>query len=91
MVVTTLVKGVNKNIIEITDTGSDCFERAILFVRPDKESSDKEQLRTSAMRYLQGLRLRRGILPGRKLWLLALKYGAALAVGAVLASVFLRV
>lgn len=33
-----MVKGVERKIIEIRDTGSDCFERALFFVRPDTPS-----------------------------------------------------
>jgi hypothetical protein len=56
-----MLKGINKNVIEISDTGNDCFERAILFLRPGREHGE-EQLRTKAGEFLAGLRLRRQML-----------------------------
>lgn len=58
-----MIRGVNKNVIEISDTGNDCFERAILFVRSDKQRGEGD-LTAKARRYLSGLRLRRGVLGG---------------------------
>lgn len=85
-----MLKGVNKNIIEITDTGSECFERAILFVRPEKAGEGHQLLWANANRYLSSLYLRRGICPGNRLWLVILKYGSAVAFGAGLAYLLLR-
>jgi hypothetical protein len=56
-----MLKGINKNIIEISDTGNDCFERAILFLRPGREHGE-EQLRSQAKTFLAGLKLRRQML-----------------------------
>ena len=50
-----MIKGVNKNIIEISDTGHDCFERAILFVRADRSGDNHTALSGPAHRYIAGL------------------------------------
>lgn len=79
-----MVRGVNKNVIEISDTGNDCFERAILFLRPESAAKGGEHVRGRAADYLAGLRLRRGLFPKRRLvgrvvgWLIAAGVGAAL-------------
>ncbi|MDR2932617.1 MAG: hypothetical protein LBV27_05870, partial [Oscillospiraceae bacterium] len=56
---------VNKNIIEINETGSDCFERAILFVRPGSPVRDRDQLSHKARDYIAGLNIRRGYTGGK--------------------------
>ena len=50
-----MIKGVNKNIIEISDTGHDCFERAILFVRQDCAADRQKQMPDAARSYVSGL------------------------------------
>jgi len=85
-----MLKGVNKNIIEITDTGSDCFERAILFVRPEKAGEGRQHLWANANSYISSLHLRKGICSANRLWLAILKYSSAVAAGAGLAYLLLR-
>ncbi len=54
------MKGVNKQIIEVVNTENECFERALLFVKPDKlHLSQKEKLR-EAGRYVRRLSRERG-------------------------------
>lgn len=85
-----MVKGVSKNIIEISDTGNECFERAILFVRPDS-GGDVEHLRHRAYEFLTRMWLRPRFYPRGRLWLSALKIaGAAAAGAAVTAMVLIR-
>lgn len=81
-----MVKGVHRNIIEINETGDDCFERAILFVRADSRSEERDVLQRKAQRYLAGLRLRAGMLPKVRWFIVALRYCAALTLGAVIAT-----
>ncbi len=50
-----MVKGVNRNIIEINDTGSIYFERAVLYLRPDAAGITPELARIAADRYLDGI------------------------------------
>jgi hypothetical protein len=82
-----MIRGVNKNVIEISDTGNDCFERAILFVR--SEARGEGDLSAKAREYLSGLRLRRGFFRrGRRALLVAIG-GAAIIGGALTAAFFL--
>ncbi len=39
-----MVKGVNKNVIEINDTGSDVFERIVFYVSPNFSSLGQKRL-----------------------------------------------
>ena len=36
-----MIRGINKRIIEVNDTGSELFEKALLFVRSDSRSDDE--------------------------------------------------
>lgn len=46
------MKGVNKLIVEIRDTDSEYFDRAILFLKPGKLSVGQTELNDSARRLL---------------------------------------
>lgn len=50
-----MVKGVNKTIIEINETGNKVFDRVLLFVNPDKAYSDSVALKREALDYIKGL------------------------------------
>lgn len=81
-----MIRGVNKNVIEISETGNDCFERAILFVRPESGHSDSEQLRRRAGEFLSGLRLRPRFYSRGKFWLAAAKLLVTAAAGAAIGA-----
>ena len=49
-----MLRGVNRQIIEVQDIQSAYFERAILFVRPDCGEATERQLRENAAHWLQG-------------------------------------
>ncbi len=85
-----MLKGVNKNVIEISDTGNSCFERAILFVRPESHQNDSEQLRRKASDYIANLKLRPRFYHETGFWFKALKLASAAAVGAAAAFIFLQ-
>lgn len=60
-----MIKGVNRQIIEVTDTGNTYFERALLVVRPGCSDADSDRLHEEARRLVHaaggyaGLRLNR--------------------------------
>jgi hypothetical protein len=84
-----MVRGVNKQIIEIVNTGSEPFERAILFVRADSAAKDSDSVARQAGEYVSGLRVRRWWFPRRRMLLRALSLLGAAAVGGALAVFFL--
>lgn len=53
-----VIKGVNRNVIEIVNTGSATFERAILFVSEGGSEKDTAALESSAKNFLAQTRLR---------------------------------
>ena len=54
-----MIKGVNKNVIEISNTENEYFERAILIVREDKKSLDKDLLTKQANDYIADMSYRK--------------------------------
>lgn len=50
-----MIKGVNRQIIEVLDTKNTYFERALLVVRPNCEQIDPKRLQTEADRLTAAL------------------------------------
>ena len=50
-----MIRGVNKHIIEVSETENEYFERAILFVRPDMLHLNDAELRRRATKLLIGM------------------------------------
>lgn len=85
-----MLRGVNRQIIEVNDIENPFFERAILFVRPDcREESDRDLrgkavdwLNTAGPSALRPPRRRKRRLSRRALWLfLWVAAGAAAVLG----------
>ena len=84
-----MLKGVSRNVIEVVDTGSELFERAILFVRPAGRECDPAHLEGCARGFLAGARVRRKALRAKSVLGVALRYILAAALGAGLAAALL--
>ena len=82
-------KGINRNVIEIVDTDSEIFERAILFVRPGGQGQEPAALEKGARSFLSQTRIRRRALPGQRRLAALIKYALAAALGAGAAAVTL--
>ena len=50
----TMLKGVNKQVVDVSDTGSDYFERALFFVDPKYYGLSESKLREKAQNALSG-------------------------------------
>ncbi len=48
-----MVKGVNKTIIEVNETGNKYFERVLFFVKPDYADVLHERLKAKAVTYIK--------------------------------------
>ncbi|MCI8554017.1 MAG: hypothetical protein HFJ80_03625 [Clostridiales bacterium] len=48
-----MIKGINRQIIEVTDTGNPYFERALLIVRPHCADTPGDRLRAEANRLVR--------------------------------------
>lgn len=58
-----MVKGVNRQIIEINDTGNRHFERVLLFVAAGSSEMSNTQLTAKAQEYLNGISSEFGTTP----------------------------
>lgn len=50
-----MLKGVNKSVVEINNTENDYIEKAILFIKPDKQDSHLAIINLNANKYLNSL------------------------------------
>ena len=48
-----MVRGVNRSIIEVNDTGNKYFERVLFFINPDYSSADDKKLQKAAVDYIK--------------------------------------
>lgn len=48
-----MVKGVNRQVLEIHETGCDYFEKALFFVRPEYSAENEGKLRGGALKALR--------------------------------------
>lgn len=63
------MRGVNKLIVEIKDTENEYFDRAILFLKPDKLMTDQAEINRNAQKLLSEIH-NSGINKSRKkLWI----------------------
>lgn len=92
-----MVKGVTRRIVEIKETGSDYFERAIFFVKMDgSRSTSAFTLSQEAQRIINKYASGMPFLPvdkkqqTKKRTLLVLKLLVAAAIGAVAAVIFMN-
>ncbi|MGN0468290.1 MAG: hypothetical protein ACI4GY_06175 [Acutalibacteraceae bacterium] len=49
-----MIKGVNRQVVEVVDTGCDYFEKIMFFVKPEYISISESKIRESAGRIASG-------------------------------------
>ena len=87
-----MVKGVKRNIIEVNNTGSECFERIVFYISPDFKLSGKNVAELAAKeltRIMGGSKdnkttLRYRVKAKRKRKILYLVLGAVAIIGLIL-------
>lgn len=50
-----MIKGINRSIIEVLDTGSVYYERALLVIKPEYASAQRELLEQEAKKLLENM------------------------------------
>ncbi len=63
------MRGVNKLIVEIKDTENEYFDRAILFIKPNKAAAEQSELDKSARKLLSAVRDGGSGKSGKKIWI----------------------
>lgn len=82
------MRGVNKLILEIKNTENEYFDRAILFLKPDKMNTEQSRLNENAMRLLSAVRMD-GINKRRRVKIGLIVLGCVLLAGGVVLAVIL--
>ena len=91
-----MLKGVNKQIIEITDTGNLYIKKAILFVDPEKRECDNDFLIHQGKKYIKEINPTENpskmLKPGKAKRIIPtlIKLSAGIAIGATAASLIIR-
>lgn len=55
-----MIKGVNKQVLEVTNTENPYFERIVFFVKPEYQSGHAEKLKKEAQLYAARAKNRQG-------------------------------
>lgn len=85
-----LIRGVNRHIIEVTDTGNAYYERALLVIKPEYASAERDLLEREARKVLRSMGVPSSIKKHSRALYWALRLGAAALIGAaVTAAIFL--
>lgn len=86
-----MIRGVNRHIIEITDTGSAYYERALLVIKPEYANAERILLEKEASKVLRSMGAPSSLKRRSRLFYWLLRLGAAALVGAGISAVFLLV
>lgn len=79
-----MIKGVNRQIIEVTETGSIYYERALLVVRPEYASAQRALLEREARRMLKAVSAPSSIKKRRAVTFWLLRLGATAVVTSIM-------
>ncbi len=83
-----MIRGINRSIIEVNDTGSVYYERAILLIKPEFASVQREILEREAKRILRETDAPSSMKNGRskiKKWM---TLAAAAIIGSIITTLF---
>ncbi len=86
-----MIKGINRQLIEITDVGSEYYERALLIVRPEYCDIQNAELEKEAKKILKNVGTPSISRKRQKVFQLILKLSCAAAIGAGIAVMFMSV
>ncbi len=87
-----MVKGVNRQVLEIHETGCEYFEKALFFVRPEYSQESDAKLKSNALKSLHNSasvpKTRRQRLKSKALFFIELLFSAG--VGAVITALIIK-
>lgn len=84
-----LIKGINRHIIEITDTDSAYYERALLVIKPEYASAERELLEKEARKVLKDLGAPSSIKRRNRVFYWLVRLGTAAVLGAGITALIL--
>ena len=80
-----MIKGINRHVIEVTETDSAYYERALLVVKPEYASAEQQILEKEAKRVLRELGAPSSLKKPKRLLYWAVRLMPAAAVGTAIA------
>lgn len=84
-----MIKGINRHVIEITDTDSAYYERALLVVKPEYASAERAILEKEARKVLKDLGAPSSIKRRNRVFYWTFRLGAAAGLGAAVTALIL--
>ncbi len=82
-----MIKGINRSIIEVVDTGSLYYERALLVIKPEYACAQRDILEKEAKKLLENMGEPSSLKRGNKRLKMILTLCAAAVFGAVCAAI----
>ena len=87
-----MVKGVNRQVLEVHETGCDYFEKALFFIKPEYSAQSDSRLKGGALKAIQNSaavpKTRRQKIKGRLFFVFEL--AASAGVGSIITAIFLK-
>lgn len=85
-----MIKGINKNVIDICETGNPYYERAILFLKPEYSDIHYDILKKEAKKFLKGIDTTSSLKEKNIFFYWLPRLGSAAVIGAFLSFVVLN-
>lgn len=86
-----MIKGINRQVIEVTDTGNIYYERALLVVRPEYAGAQHAVLEREAKRMLHQMKGPSALKKKRVFLYWFVRLGAAAAAGSLLSVLIFNI
>lgn len=86
-----MIKGINRQIIEITDTGSMYYEKAYLFVRPEYKDTQEALLKKQAQKMLGGIKAPSALKRSRLFFYWAIRFFSFSAIGSIITAIIFSI
>ena len=85
-----MIKGINRTIIEVTETENAYYERALLVLRPEYAAVQRELLEREAKKMLNNMNAPSAIKKSHALFYWFVRLGAAAVSGSLITFVLLK-
>ncbi len=86
-----MIKGINKYVIEVSETGNKYYEKAILFIKPEYSDIQKELLEKEAKRLLRNMDVPSTIKEHNKTVYWGVRLGISALLGAISSIVIINI